>query len=98
MSKVNVAGKFLIRVGDEFFCGFDKKSRPMTVPLPSVATHLSYAQADIICQQLREYFDEKFVSPCVTDRLGRYADLEVIQHELNVDVKTMLAVLQGVGK
>jgi hypothetical protein len=72
---------FLVRIGSMFFTGFDKKARPLAVPTPSTALHMTYARADGVCQKLR---DMNFENVCVTDRLGRYADLEVIEQEIAV--------------
>jgi hypothetical protein len=75
---------FLVRMGEAmFFAGFDKKWKPLGVATPSTAQHMKYEKADMVCQHL---ISIGYQNVCVTDRIGRPADLEIIHAELNSKV------------
>jgi hypothetical protein len=65
-----------------FYAGFDKNWKPLGVSTPSTAQHMKYEKADTVCQHL---ISIGYVA-CVCDRIGRPADLEIIQAELNAKV------------
>lgn len=70
-------------MGVYFFTGFDKKWKPLGVTTPSTALHMTYREADAIVQHLIKL---KYESVCVTNVMGKYADLETIQGAQGVQV------------
>lgn len=69
---------FLIRVGEQFFAGFNKNWLPLCVALPSLARHYDYQQADRLCQTLRQANYDVYVC----DSMGRPATIDVIQAQI----------------
>ena len=66
---------FLVRIGSRFFQGWDARRRPLAIAAPSLALHMSYRDADQLCQFLKA----RRYDVGVTDVYGRYATLGIIQ-------------------
>ncbi len=72
--------RYLVRVGADprFLVRLDPSDgRPLVAQAPSTAWHGSYAEADAICEQLRE----KDYIAVVTDIYGRAVDYEALESE-----------------
>jgi hypothetical protein len=69
---------FLVRIGESFFCGFNGSGQVLAIAAPSRAKHMNYADADLICQTL---LAKGYKNPYVTNLVGEYADLRVIEAE-----------------
>ena len=69
---------FLIRYHDQFLKSWDGKSQPVWTPIPSLAAHFEYSDADDTAQDLQE----KGWVCVVSDRFGNDATLDVIHREL----------------
>jgi hypothetical protein len=69
---------FLVRIGDSFYAGTNSGGQVLAIAAPSRAMHLSYHDADAIVQVL---LNKGYKNPYVTNLVGEYADLQVIEAE-----------------
>jgi len=79
----NEPKNFLVRIGEMFFAGFDKKWKPLAIAAPSISMHMNYGKADSICQWL---IANGYKDVCVTNLIGTPADLEIIHEQLSASV------------
>ena len=71
--------RYLLQVADGmFYFRMSGEGRPLGVRAPSMAAHMSYAEADALCQKLRS---EGYTGPVVTDIYGRVADVDTLAAE-----------------
>jgi hypothetical protein len=68
---------YLLRISqDLFFVKLDGKGDPLGVAIPSVAAHLSYEEADGLCQQVKR---KGYNGAVVCDIWGRMMDIKALE-------------------
>jgi hypothetical protein len=58
-----------------FFVKLNDRGEPLSVPIPSVAAHLSYEEADALCQQIKA---RGYNGAVVCDVYGRMVDAAML--------------------
>ncbi len=76
---------FLLRINKEhFFVRLDNDGLPLGVAIPSVAAHMSYEEADVVCQQIKA---RGYMGAVVCDVMGRMVDVKALAAIANEDVE-----------